>query len=189
MPAEILASVAPGGFSLVAGDFEEVYGPSHWRRDAEGKYVAGSGAKSEGEGVKVEDRDGEEEEDDPNQFGRFGAVVTCFFIDTARNILNYLRIIHGLLDEGGVWINLGPLLWHFENAGNSPKGEGSIELSLDEVKMLARSVGFEIRQEKMVRSTYTGVPDGMLEHVYNVSLCAIELTTVRILDSNKSTVV
>lgn len=39
----------------------------------------------------------------------------------------------------------GPLLWHFENAPtNSAKGEGSIELSLDEVKDLARIVGFEI---------------------------------------------
>jgi carnosine N-methyltransferase len=88
--------------------------------------------------------------------------------DQAHNVLNYLRIIHTLLEDGGIWINIGepapstehrapstiqvvvlmvpgPLLWHFENAPtNSAKGEGSIELSLDEVKDLARIVGFEI---------------------------------------------
>jgi carnosine N-methyltransferase len=33
--------------------------------------------------------------------------VTCFFIDTARNVLNYLKIIHALLEDNGVWINIG----------------------------------------------------------------------------------
>lgn len=56
-----------------------------------------------------------------------------------------------------MWINLGPLLWHFENSpSKGAKGEGSIELSLDEVKALARSVGFEIavsrRRERRGRS-------------------------------------
>lgn len=41
-------------------------------------------------------------------------------------------------------LTLGPLLWHFENSPTSTKGEGSIELSLDEVKTLARMVGFEL---------------------------------------------
>ena len=40
---------------------------------------------------------------------------------------------------------MGPLLWHFENSPTlSDRGEGSIELSLDEVKELARKVGFEL---------------------------------------------
>ncbi|WOO79754.1 Carnosine N-methyltransferase [Vanrija pseudolonga] len=148
VPADILAGRPEGAFSLVAGDFEEVYGPQHWREGAGG---------------------GSDEANNADQRGRWGAVVTCFFIDTARNVLNYLRIIHTILANGGVWINLGPLLWHFENSPTpSAKGEvGSIELSLDEVKELARMVGFEIKEEKMVRSTYTGVPDSMLEHVYN----------------------
>ncbi|BEJ11480.1 hypothetical protein CspHIS471_0109020 [Cutaneotrichosporon sp. HIS471] len=149
VPAEILGG--RGGFSLVAGDFEEVYGPSHWHNE-----------ETNGES------DDDEEAGRVNQRGRWGAVVTCFFIDTAHNVLNYLRIVHGLLDEGGVWINLGPLLWHFENSATSPKGEGSIELSLDEVKALARMVGFKLSNERIISSTYTGVPDSMLEHVYHV---------------------
>lgn len=39
--------------------------------------------------------------------GIWDAVLTCFFIDTAKNIVNYLRVIHKILAPGGVWINLG----------------------------------------------------------------------------------
>jgi hypothetical protein len=30
----------------------------------------------------------------PDMAGSFDAVVTCFFIDTAHNILEYLEVIH-----------------------------------------------------------------------------------------------
>ena len=46
--------------------------------------------------------------------GEWDAVLTCFFIDTAQNIVSYIETIAILLREGGVWINLGPLLYHFE---------------------------------------------------------------------------
>lgn len=42
----------------------------------------------------------------------FGAIITCFFLDTAPNIYEYLALIHRLLHPGGVWINVGPLQWH-----------------------------------------------------------------------------
>ena len=57
----------------------------------------------------------------------------------AKNFVHYLRVIHRILAPGGVWINLGPLLWHWENSD-----ELSIELTLDEVKELARDVGFDL---------------------------------------------
>uniref|UniRef100_A0A2P2ME85 carnosine N-methyltransferase n=1 Tax=Rhizophora mucronata TaxID=61149 RepID=A0A2P2ME85_RHIMU len=50
---------------------------------------------------------------DPSQIGVWDAVVTCFFIDTAHNIVEYIEIISRILKVGGVWINLGPLLYHF----------------------------------------------------------------------------
>jgi carnosine N-methyltransferase len=77
----------------------------------------------------------------------------------AKNIINYLRIIHRILAPGGVWINMGegnfvllseftlltpmsgPLLWHFEN---NTTNDPSIELDLEEVKDLARKIGFVI---------------------------------------------
>lgn len=46
--------------------------------------------------------------------GEWDAVLTCFFIDTAQNIVSYIETIATLLREGGVWINIGPLLFHFE---------------------------------------------------------------------------
>lgn len=49
-----------------------------------------------------------------------------------------------MLRDDGVWINVGPLLWHFENIADRERGEGSVELSLDEVKALARKMGFEL---------------------------------------------
>ncbi|SJM87470.1 related to UPF0586 protein YNL092W [Zygosaccharomyces bailii] len=41
-------------------------------------------------------------------------VITNFFIDTSSNILDYLETIEHVLVPGGLWINFGPLLYHFE---------------------------------------------------------------------------
>lgn len=45
--------------------------------------------------------------------GAFDCVVTCFFIDTAHSIADYLEVINHCLRPEGIWINLGPLLWHW----------------------------------------------------------------------------
>lgn len=66
---------------------------------------------------------------------RYDVVTTLFFIDTARNLLSYLETIHRLLRPGGIWLNLGPLLY-----GTAP----FIQLSLDEIIALAEKVGFRI---------------------------------------------
>jgi SAM-dependent methyltransferase len=71
----------------------------------------------------------------PHEEGRFDAVVTLFFIDTARNIVDYLETISKVLKPGGVWVNMGPLLY-----GTAPL----IELSLDEVLKVAEKIGFEL---------------------------------------------
>ena len=73
--------------------------------------------------------------DSSDASGTFDAVATLFFIDTARNMVAYLAAIHAALRLGGVWINLGPLLY-----GTAPW----IELSLDEVLQLAEAIGFEL---------------------------------------------
>lgn len=69
--------------------------------------------------------------------GSYDAVVTLFFIDTARNLLTYLETIHRLLKgngNGGKWINLGPLLY-----GTVP----FLQLSLDEIVDVSEKMGFE----------------------------------------------
>ncbi len=35
------------------------------------------------------------------------AVVCCFFIDTAHNVIEYLERIYHILKPGGLWINFG----------------------------------------------------------------------------------
>jgi carnosine N-methyltransferase len=34
-------------------------------------------------------------------------VTTCFFIDTAHNIIEYVERLWQILKPGGVWINFG----------------------------------------------------------------------------------
>jgi carnosine N-methyltransferase len=108
--------------------------------------------------------------------GEWDAVVTCFFLDTAHNIVSYIEAIHRILKPGGVWINFGafieinlliagPLLYHFEGLTN----ESSLELTLEEVFQLVESFGFDIVKQSMVPSTYTSNADSMLRYQYNCS--------------------
>lgn len=71
-------------------------------------------------------------------FECWDAVVTCFFIDTAHNVLDYLEKIWEMLKPGGLWINIGPLLYHYSD---SP-GEQSIELTWDQLKHFSQEQGF-----------------------------------------------
>lgn len=69
--------------------------------------------------------------------GQFDAIVTCFFIDTATNIYEYLETIRALLRPGsGVWINVGPVQWH-HNAVLRP--------SVDELQDLLEAAGWILR--------------------------------------------
>ncbi|KAL4738231.1 N2227-like protein-domain-containing protein [Aspergillus similis] len=64
----------------------------------------------------------------------YDIIVTFFFIDTARNLVNYLETIYRLLKPGGRWVNLGPLLY-----GTGPW----LQLSVDEIVKLSEALGFE----------------------------------------------
>lgn len=48
----------------------------------------------------------------PERRNSFDVLVTCFFIDTATNIYEYLATIQHLLRHEGIWINVGPVQWH-----------------------------------------------------------------------------
>ncbi|XP_016137358.1 carnosine N-methyltransferase-like [Sinocyclocheilus grahami] len=115
---------ADSDFSMVAGDFQEVYSdPEMW-----------------------------------------DCVATCFFIDTAHNVLDYIETIWNILKPGGVWINLGPLLYHYENMAN----EFSIELSYEEIKAVILKYGFVLEFEReSVPSTYTENDRSMLKYLYD----------------------
>jgi carnosine N-methyltransferase len=91
------------------------------------------------------------------------AVCTCFFMDTANNIVEYIETIHEILKPGGVWINLGPLLYHYSDI----RGEVSIELTNEQFMRVVREVGFEIKQESTIDTRYTSNTRSMLESLYH----------------------
>lgn len=118
----------------------------------------------------------------------FDAVVTVFFIDTAPNIIRYIETIHSCLKKRGVWINLGPLLWHFEDRGppitagekkpgrstGRPAGieePGSFELTDEEVRELIRQMDFDIESHEFEPGTtgYIANPQSMLQSTYRMS--------------------
>lgn len=65
----------------------------------------------------------------PEHDGAWDCLVTCFFLDTAHNVIEYIERISKLLRKGGLWINIGPLLYHYSE---QPE-EVQIELSWDEI--------------------------------------------------------
>ncbi|KAI2622185.1 N2227-domain-containing protein [Hypomontagnella submonticulosa] len=117
----------------------------------------------------------------------YDAVTTVFFLDTAPNLIRYLEVIKSCLKPGGVLINIGPLLWHWENHvpghhGYDGDGDydennslgiadpGSFELTDDEVVALVEKLGFIVeKRETGLRAPYVGDDRSMLETVYRAS--------------------
>ncbi|KAL1221216.1 hypothetical protein V5N11_011018 [Cardamine amara subsp. amara] len=100
-----------------------------------------------------------------SQAGMWDVVVTCFFIDTAHNVIEYIETISKILRDGGVWINLGPLLYHFADE-HGLENEMSIELSLEDVKRVASHYGFVIEKERTIETTYSSNPRSMMKNRY-----------------------
>lgn len=111
----------------------------------------------------------------------YDAVASCFFLDTAPNLIRYLETIFHCLKPGGILVNIGPLLWHFEN--NAPGGNGdmesdtsgiadpgSFELSDDEVMALLSKMGFEVvSRETGLPAPYILDTESMLQTTYRAS--------------------
>lgn len=105
----------------------------------------------------------------------FSVVTTAFFLDTAPNVLEYVKVINNVLQPGGTWLNVGPLLWNcFENGpGGRQEGDHDddeaarvrqisenrqssfsdvllfdekVELAWDEVIELIETMGFEVEE-------------------------------------------
>lgn len=160
---------------------------SRIRDAAQGKAVMGSMNMAAGDFLTSYT-----EQDD---YQKFDAVVTVYFIDTAPNLFRYIETINGCLRDGGVWINIGPLLWHFDgkSTGSNDKdcevanqtgseardmkdtgiGEpGSFELTDEEVRALVESMGFEIIEQEQLPEEYGGYiqdPRSMIQNRYRCS--------------------
>lgn len=72
---------------------------------------------------------------------QWDGVVTCFFIDTAPVVLDYLETIYQMLKPGGVWVNLGPLLYHWVadvDANEDDRYDQSVEVCIFTGSLIVR---------------------------------------------------
>jgi len=99
-------------------------------------------------------RSGEFAEVYKDQFQEWDAVLTAFFIDTAHNIFAYLRVIAQLLRPGGLWGNVGPLLWHYAPSSGGSHDSVSVELSWEELRPAIERY-FEIKELNQQDGRYT----------------------------------
>lgn len=108
-----------------------------------------------------------------DQIQQWDAILTAFFLDTAKNIFLYIRTFANILRPGGLWANLGPLLYHYAEMEH----EISIELSWEEVKPAILKY-FDIKEETRCNAYYTTNPTSLMKTLYNcVCFSAIRNTT------------
>ena len=108
------------------------------------------------------------------QTKQWDCIVTCFFIDTAHNLMDYMQTINNILKVGGIWVNIGPLHWHY----SEQPSEIQVQLSLEEVEHLVPQFGFQFRKKEMRQTTYTGRIDCML----NMSYESVFFSAVKVRD-------
>lgn len=123
---------------------------------------------------------------------QYDAVATVFFLDTAPNLLRYMETVHNCLRTGGIWINIGPLLWNCEENGPGGRREGDtdeddaskarmgrssgiamggkLELTQSDVLFLLVKYGFTVEVYEVGRkSAYIGNERSMLQSVYTMA--------------------
>ena len=93
----------------------------------------------------------------------WNCVATCFFIDCASNVVEFIETIFHILQPGGIWVNLGPLLYHYSNM----KNERSIEPSYEVLCEVIKKVGFKIEKSQTgLKTSYCQNPKAMLQYEY-----------------------
>lgn len=126
--------------------------------------------------------------------GAWDAVLTCFFIDTAPVVFEYIDVIWQCLKPGGVWLNCGPLLYHWQelaaeqppaasaavSAASSSAQQGgsgtgdvvddryhrSVELSYMEIRHAISARGFSIVKEGKVSTPYAADRLSLMRTMY-----------------------
>ena len=102
---------------------------------------------------------------------KWDCIVTCFFIDTAHNVLDYMQTFNKVLKVGGLWVNIGPLHWHY----SEQPYEMQVQLSLEEVEKLIPKFGFRFRKKEIMHTSYTG----RLNSLHNLSYESVFFSAVK----------
>lgn len=91
-------------------------------------------------------------------------VATCFFIDCAPNVVQFIERIYKILKPGGLWVNLGPLLYHYWDIENKESVEPSFEVLCE----IIERVGFVMEKCKTgLKTKYCQNPRSMLQYEYD----------------------
>ena len=93
--------------------------------------------------------------------GRFDVVTTSFLIDTCSDIEKGVSGFHSALNSGGLWINCGPLQYHY-GADKTVAGGICPELNVDEVIAAVKAGGFEIVEQDEIVTQYLGNPKSIM---------------------------
>jgi hypothetical protein len=103
-----------------------------------------------------------------DQANQFDCVVTCFFLDTATNIIDYLAVISHILRPGGIFLNTGPLHYHSNN---------TIQYSYTQLIEIIQIGGFDvISQSRIDATSYSGEEEfSMKPEYYTVPLDIFQL--------------
>uniref|UniRef100_A0A3B0MWA4 carnosine N-methyltransferase n=1 Tax=Theileria annulata TaxID=5874 RepID=A0A3B0MWA4_THEAN len=93
-------------------------------------------------------------------FEYFDGILTCFFLDTAKNVISYIRTIAKIIKKGGLWANIGPLLYHYADLTHN-----SIELAWNEIEKII-SNWFTIENVEIKDANYTSNSLSMMKTQY-----------------------
>ena len=89
---------------------------------------------------------------DAEQHATWTALLTCFFVDACPSVISACEHARKLLRPHGVWLNIGPLLYHWNRAASSVP-----RLCADELLALVESEGFEVIESGWRDATYSQV--------------------------------
>jgi len=100
---------------------------------------------------------------------KFDAIVTCFFLDTVVDVCELVQVLDDLLEEGGLWINVGPLNW---------RKEARLKLNWSEIVTLWKGLGYDFEVNSRSDCDYH-MPRG--EKMYTESYtCALSVATKKL---------
>ena len=92
----------------------------------------------------------------------FDCIITCHFIDTAQNIIEYIDTIYKLLKKGGIWINFGPLSYHWSQYPQYM----SIVLPYDKLKEVICNYEFEFINEELKDCSFGYIDNYMHNNIF-----------------------
>ena len=104
----------------------------------------------------------------------YDCIVSSFFIDSITDVEKYVAEFARLLKPGGVWINVGPLNFHYPSERIAPQTPRR-ELSVEGLIGLIQKSGFRIDEQRMVKTTYLGNRKSMMQTKYG---CVFSVATL-----------